>query len=133
MLLAIGAAWQAPALAQAPTPAPAPQQALGGPAAQDRPPRPSARDVAVEYTLQGSDSPTGPTRTRPLKVYWAKGGAKIRIEMGDERSNVVPDRDSRRVTMALLDQQVTSRRATTRSARPASRCPRTCRWRVAAA
>ncbi|MEJ0019271.1 MAG: hypothetical protein WDN25_22490 [Acetobacteraceae bacterium] len=73
--------------------------------APDRPTAQPIRDVTVEYTLQDARDPNEVTRDRPLKVYWAKGGARMRIEMGDERSYVVLDRDSRRMMMVLLDER----------------------------
>jgi hypothetical protein len=73
--------------------------------AQDKPPAQPTRDVTVEYRLLDSDSPTSSVRERPLKVYWAKGGAHMRIEMADERSYVLLDRDARRMSLVLLDQR----------------------------
>jgi hypothetical protein len=73
--------------------------------AQDRPPAQPSRDVTVEYSLLDSDNPKELARARPLKVYWAKGGAKMRIQMLDERAYVVLDRDTKRMTLVLLDQQ----------------------------
>src|SRR5690242_3947638 len=69
--------------------------------ATDKLPGQPIRDVTVEYKLQVADDPAEPLLERPLKVYWASGGAKMRIEMGDERSYVLLDRDARRMTMVL--------------------------------
>src|SRR5262245_38579386 len=47
----------------------------------------------------------GQAADRPLEVYWAKGGARMRIEMNNERSLVVLDRDTGQMLMVLLDRQ----------------------------
>jgi hypothetical protein len=73
--------------------------------ARDMPPAQPLRDVTVEYSLLDSDNPKELPRARPLKVFWAKGGAKMRIQMQDERAYAVLDRDAKRMTLVLLDQR----------------------------
>lgn len=72
--------------------------------ATDKPPAHPTGDVTVEYTVMELDNPTEPPRARPIQVWWAKGGAEMRIQMGDERYYVVLDRDTRLATMVLLDE-----------------------------
>ncbi len=72
--------------------------------AQERPQTQPTRDVTVEYKLQDIDGATAPAHERVLKVYWAKNGALMRIEFPDEQSYVLLNRDTRRMTIVLLDQ-----------------------------
>ena len=52
-------------------------------AAADRPQAQPIRDVTVEYQLVAIDDSGAASRARTIKVYWAGGGALMRIEMGD--------------------------------------------------
>lgn len=72
-------------------------------AAEDRPQAQPIRDVTVEYSLKGSDD-ADPGRARTIKVYWAGGGAHMRVDMEGERSYVILDRDKKLMTVVLLDQ-----------------------------
>ena len=73
-------------------------------AAEDRPQPQPIRDVTVEYSLKGAEGATEPARPRTIKVYWAGGGAHMRVEMSDERSYVILDRKAKLMTVVLLDQ-----------------------------
>jgi hypothetical protein len=72
--------------------------------ADDRPPAQPIRDVTVEYTLTELAAGGEQSRPRPIKVYWAGGGAHMHIEMSDERSYVILDRDTKLMTVVLLDE-----------------------------
>jgi hypothetical protein len=76
--------------------------------AQSPPPdKPSVRpirDVVVEYQLLDADGPNDTPQERTITVNWAKGGALMRIQMEGQRSYVVLNRDTDRMTMVLLDE-----------------------------
>ena len=74
-------------------------------AAEDRPQAQPIRDVTVEYRLVTIDDSGAPSSARTIKVYWAGGGALMRIEMADELSYVILDRKAKVMTVVLLDQQ----------------------------
>jgi len=74
-------------------------------AAPDKPPSHPTGDVTVEYTVMELDRPGEPPRARPLKVWWAKGGVEMRIQMQDQPYYVVLNRDSKKALMVLLDQR----------------------------
>ena len=62
------------------------------------------RDVVVEYQLMDADSPNDTPRERGVTVNWAKGGARMRVQMEGERTYVVLNRDGDRMMMVLLDE-----------------------------
>ena len=78
---------------------------LRHPAAEDRPPPLPTRDVTVEYKLVIIDDSGAPSAARTIKVYWAGGGTRLRIEMPDENSYVILDRTTKVMTLVLLDQR----------------------------
>lgn len=74
-------------------------------AAADRPQAQPIRDVTVEYQLVAIDDSGAASRARTIKVYWAGGGALMRIEMADQSSYVILNRKAKVMTVVLLDQQ----------------------------